>query len=90
MALLQLQLLIKNGATYMYNVLILFVGCYVCIVQLIQRGVEYVFDIVENAFSRAAQKKRRDPGKLTSSSAVNHQAALFIICAKLSAAQTRG
>ena len=72
-----LQLLIKNGATYMYNVLILFVGCYVCILQLIQRGVEYVFDIVENAFSRAAQKKRRDPGKLTSSSAVNHQAALF-------------
>ena len=86
-----MALLIKNGATYMYNVLILFVGCYVCILQLIQRGVEYVFDIVENAFSRAAQKKRRDPGKLTSSSAsVNHQAALFIICAKLSAAQTRG
>ena len=50
----------------------------------------YVFDIVENAFSRAAQKKRRDPGKLTSSSAVNHQAALFIVFAKLSAAQTRG
>ena len=85
-----LQLLIKNGATYMYNVLILFVGRYVYILQLIPRGVEYVFDIVENAFSRAAQKKRRDPGKLTSSSAVNHQGALFIIFAKLSAAQPRG